>query len=209
MLAAKLLCWGTIATELGASVALLIPRFVLLGIIGSVLFQSSLLLFTGSTFSMFFYAMQAAMLAFVEWPRARWLVIYDGDCGFCARSKKVFERIDLEGLLDWRPFQSGAGREHGISDEEASDRVYLVTGSKIYSGYRAFRMMLLFNPVTYFAIATLIALPGGGAVLYRRIVVAALLVFFLATPLGERAYRIVARNRYRLSAGSTCPAPER
>jgi hypothetical protein len=76
---------------------------------------------------------------------------------FEERASNAPERIDLEGLLDSRPYQSGAGRAHGISDAESSERLYLVTGSKIYSGYRAFRMMLLFNPVTYFAMAALIA----------------------------------------------------
>ena len=174
-------------------------------IVASVLLQSSILLFTGSTHDMFFYAMLAAALLFVDWPRSRWLVIYDGDCGFCLRSKGWFERFDLEELLDWRPFQSGAGRERGISDAEARERVYLVTETKTYGGFRAIRMMLLFNPITYLAMAALIAAAPGNAALYRRIAVAVLLVFFLITPLGEWGYRLVARNRGRLGRNSSCP----
>jgi predicted DCC family thiol-disulfide oxidoreductase YuxK len=206
MLLAKLTCWGTIATELGMSAAFLIRRWFPAGIVASLLFQSSLLLFTGTTFTMFFYATQAALLMFVDWPRSRWLVIYDGDCGFCTRSKEWIERFDLERLLDWRPFQSGAGRPYGISDRDAAARLYLLAGQKIYSGFAAFRMMLLFNPITYFVIATLIAAPRGEAALYRRIVVGGLLAFFLPpfTPVGERVYRLIARNRYRLSANSAC-----
>jgi len=207
----KLMCWGTILTELGMSAAFLVRRWFCWGVLASLLFQSSLMLFTGTTFTMFFYATQAALLLFVDWPRSRWLVIYDGDCGFCNRSKSWFERLDLEELLDWRPYQSGAGREYGISDAEASERLYLVAGSKIYSGFRAFRMMLLFNPVTYFAMAVLIAAPHGEASLYRRIVVSLLLAFFLPpfAPVGEWVYRLIARNRYRLSANSTCVTPDR
>jgi predicted DCC family thiol-disulfide oxidoreductase YuxK len=206
MLLAKLMCWGTIVTELGMSAAFLIRRWFAAGIMASLLFQSSLLLFTGTTFTMFFYATQAALLVFVDWPRSRWLVIYDGDCGFCNRSKGWFERLDLEGLLEWRPFQSGAGRAHGITDADAAERLYLVAGQKIYSGFRAFRMMLLFNPVTYFVMAILVAAPRGEAALYRRLVVGGLLAFFLPPliPVGEWAYRLVARNRYKLSANSAC-----
>ena len=206
LLLAKLMCWGTIAAELGMSAAFLVRRWFNAGIMASLLFQSALMLFTGTTFTMFFYATQAALLVFVEWPRERWLVVYDGDCGFCTRAKEWFERFDLEGLFEWRPYQSGAGRVHGISDAAAADRLYLVAGSKIYSGFRAFRAMLLFNPVTYFAIAVLIAAPRGDAALYRRIVVSGLLAFFLPpfAPVGEWVYRLIARNRYRLSPNSAC-----
>jgi len=209
MLLAKLMCWGTIVMELGMSAAFLVRKWFRAGIWASLLFQSSLLLVSGTTFNMFFYATQAALLMFVDWPRSRWLVIYAGDCGFCNRSKRWFERMDLEGLLNWQAYQSGAGRAYGISDAEASERLYLVAGSKIYSGFRAFRRMLLFNPVSYFAIAVLIAAPPGDAALYRRIVVSALLAFFLPpfAPVGEWVYRWIARNRYRLSTNSACEMP--
>lgn len=209
LLLGKLMCWGTIVGELGMSVTFLVRQWFPVGIFASVLFQSSLMLFTGTTFTMFFYGTQAALLMFVTWPRSRWLVFYDGDCGFCNQCKRWMERFDFEDLLDWRPYQSGGGRVHGITDDQAAERLYLVTESKIYSGFRAFRMMLLFNPVTYFLIAALIAAPQGEAALYRRVVVSGLLAFFLPpfAPIGEWVYRMVARNRYRLSANSTCALP--
>jgi predicted DCC family thiol-disulfide oxidoreductase YuxK len=209
MLLAQAMCWGTIVAELGASAAFLVRRWYPAGILVSLLFQSSLLLFTGDTFSMFFYGMQAALLIFVDWPTSPWLVIYDGDCGFCNRCKRWFERLDLEGLLDWRPFQSGAGKAFGISDAAASEQVYLVAGKKVYSGFRAIRRMLLFNPLTYFAIAFLIGAPRGDfayLTIYRRVVVALLLAVLLPPflPIGERLYRLVARNRYKLAPGGNC-----
>jgi predicted DCC family thiol-disulfide oxidoreductase YuxK len=209
MLLAKLMCWSTIVTELGMSAAFLVKRWFYWGVLASLLFQASLMLFTGTTFTMFFYATQAALLMFAAWPSAPWLVLYDGDCGFCARAKGWFERLDFEGQFSWRPYQSGAGLPYGISGADSAERLYLVAGEKVYSGFRAIRRMLLFNPATYFAIAVLIAAPPGNAALYRRIVVGVLLVFFLPPfiPIGEWAYRLVARNRYRLSANSTCATP--
>ena len=140
------------------------------------------------------------MLAFAPWPRSKMLVIWDGDCGFCALSKKWFERLDLEGLLEWRTWQSGAGRAHGISDAALGERLHLVASGKIYSGFHAFQIMLLYNPVTYFAMALLIAAP------YPRIAASLLLAFFLPVfrPVGEAAYNLVARNRNRLTPNSSC-----
>jgi predicted DCC family thiol-disulfide oxidoreductase YuxK len=206
MALARLMCWTTIGTELGLSAGFLVPRLYPLAIWGNLLFQSALLLFTGTTFTMFFYAMTAASLAFVEWPRSPLLVIYDGDCGFCNRTKEWIERLDLEGRFEWEPLQTGAARRYGITDEAVQQRLHLVAGEKIYAGFAAFQKMLLYNPVFYFAAAVLLAAPPARASLYRDCVVLILLAFFfpLFSPIGEAAYNLVARNRHRLSAQPTC-----
>jgi predicted DCC family thiol-disulfide oxidoreductase YuxK len=196
----KIMCWGTIVTELGLSIAFTMRRLYPLAIWVSLLFHSSLLLFTGSTFTMFFYAMQASMLAFAPWPQPKMLAIWDGDCGFCSLTKKWFERLDLEGLLEWRTWQSGVGRLYGISDAALGERLHLVAEGKIYSGFHAFQIMLLYNPLTYFVMVVLIAGP------YPRIAAGLLLAFFLPVfrPVGEAAYNLVARNRNRLMPNSSC-----
>ena len=58
LVAGKLFCWTTIAAELAIAVLTLIPRFHPAVIWGSGLFQSSLLLFTGDPFNLFFYSME-------------------------------------------------------------------------------------------------------------------------------------------------------
>jgi hypothetical protein len=57
---------------------------------GSVLLHSGMLFFTGSTFTMFFYAMTGSMLAFASWPKrtdagvVRWrLRILHAEQGVC------------------------------------------------------------------------------------------------------------------------------
>ena len=199
MLLAKLMCWAAIVTELGISAAFLIRRLWPLAIWGNLLFQSALMLFTGTTFTMFFYAMTAASLVFVDWPW-RLMVIYDGDCGFCNRTREWWERFDLERLIGWEPFQSGVNRRYGIPDAAVQRRLYLVTEKRIYGGFAAFKIMLLYNPITYFAIALLVTTP------VRLWVVASLLLLFspFFAPIGEAAYDLVARNRHRLSAQSSC-----
>ena len=154
---------------------------------------------------MFFYAMTASMLAFVTWPASPVSVIYDGDCGFCTRTKRWMERLDLERLFAWHPYQSGAGLSYGISMDDASRRLYLVSGSKVYSGFAAFRMLALWNPAAYLVLYAVLAIPGEHS-MFRNITVASLLVFFspIFAPVGEAVYAWIARNRHRLSAQSTC-----
>ena len=162
MLLAKAVSWFTIANELGLSVLLLVRRLFPLGIWLSVLLHSAMLLFTGSTFTMFFYAMTASMLIFVTWPEMPITVIYDGDCGFCMKSKNLIERFDLENMFRWKPYQSGAGRPFGISDSDANRRLYLINGDKIYSGFRALKMIVLYNPVSYLVTYVVLAAAGCG-----------------------------------------------
>ena len=199
LVAAKFMCWTTMVTELGLSGGFLARRFYTLAIWGNILFQSGLLLFTGDPFTMFFYAMTAASLAFVDWPD-RVTVIYDGDCGFCNQTREWFDRFDLERLLEWEPLQSGVNRRYGIPDAAVQERLYLVVGNRIYAGFAAFKMMLLYNPIFYLVTAALVTTP------IRRPIVAALLILFSPpfAPIGEAAYNLVAKNRHRLSPESTC-----
>jgi predicted DCC family thiol-disulfide oxidoreductase YuxK len=165
-----------------------------------------LTLFTGSTFTMFFFAMLASFLVFARWPRATILVLFDGDCGFCTRTKNWLEKFDFDRQFDWQPFQKGGGRTFGIPDEALQRRLHLVADGRIYAGFVAFKMMLLYNPVFYFALAVLLAVPPLGSTLFRNILVTALLLFFspLFSPIGETAYDWVARNRYRIPVKDRC-----
>lgn len=200
LLLAKFFCFATILIELSLSIAFLFPRLYPLGIWGNILFQSSMMFFTGSTFTMFFYAMTAASLAFVDWPAARPVVLWDGDCSFCALTKKWWERFDLLPYLDWVPLQSEASQRFGIPQRALEERLHLVVGSRTYTGFAAFKMMVLYNPLFYFVTAVLMVLPT------RPFVAAPLLVYFfpLFSPAGEAAYNLVARNRHRLVPDSHC-----
>lgn len=212
LLLGKLLCWTTIVLEFGASIMMFIPRLNLYGVCFSVMLQSGILLFTGSTFTMFFYGMQSAMLAFLLWPAKPLTVIWDGDCGFCAFCKKWITRFDLENILEWSPFQSGRGRHHGISDEAAMERLHLITPSgKVLAGFAAVRRMMVYIPLTWITLITLIAAAPEPSPTWRRIVVGTALFFFspLMNPIGSAAYDWVARNRYRIFPNSTCAVPQR
>jgi predicted DCC family thiol-disulfide oxidoreductase YuxK len=206
MLFAKALSWMTIATELGLSVAFQVRRWYRWGIYASLLLHSGMLFFTGTTFTMFFYAMSASMLFFVDWPSKPLVVLFDGECGLCRRVKRWMESADLEGIFEWVPYQAGGAARYGIADAEAERRIHLVDGMKIDAGYAAIRKMLLYNPVTYLAVAAIVAVPRANVSTFRMVAVGVLLVVFLPPfePVGQALYNLVARNRRGLEAGAAC-----
>ena len=165
---ARFMCWTTIVTELATVPGLLIPRFCYWAVLANILFQSSLLLFTGTTFTLFFYAMTAASLAFATWPPAPVPVLYNPDSRF-GQLAKLLQRGDLDGRFHWMP---------------SEDTLQLQAGDAVYTGFRAARMLVLLNPLTYFVIAGSIAALdnfGEGAADFRRMIVAVSL-FLLMPP---------------------------
>jgi hypothetical protein len=167
MFLARFMCWTTIATELGIVPCILIPRLYYWAIIFNVLFQASLLLFTGTTFTLFFYGMTAASLAFEDWPAEPLLVKYDRTRGVANWAKRFLSWWDVDKRFVWTPCETCA--------------FSLSMGNKIYRGFRALRMILLLTPVTYFAIAGAIAACESVpfAPLIRRLIVAASLLLLM------------------------------
>ncbi len=198
--------WLTIITELALAAGFLMRRFWPYAIWGGILFHSGLLLFTSSTFTMFYFAMLATFLVFAPWPQSRVLVLFDGDCGFCNQTKNWLEKFDFDRRFDWQPFQNGGGQPWGITDAALQKRLHLVAGEKIYAGFAACKMMLLYNPVFYLATAALLAAPPLAPALFRKVFVGAMLLFFspLFSPIGEAGYDLVARNRHRIPAKDRC-----
>jgi hypothetical protein len=191
MVLARLMGWGTIVTELAVVPAILIRRLQSQAACANILFQSGLLLFTGSTFTLFFYSMSAASLAFVTWPAEPVTVGYDIDSGLVNRIRKVLQFCDADRRFGWTPHSRDMG-----------DWFHLPIGNRVYTNFRALRMIVLLNPITYLAIATLIAsvpdVPAAAG--YRRVVVASCL-FFLMPPLASIADRILGhRQTDRLTA---------
>jgi hypothetical protein len=171
MLLAKFMCWSTILTELGTVPCLLIPSVQYWAVLANVFFQSSLLLFTGTTFTLFFYSMTAASFAFFNWPTQPVSAFYDVESSLAQRVKSFISAWDLDGLFRWVPSQTDD--QHSLT---------LLLGDRVYSGFSALRMMLLLNPITYILIAASIAVLGdwaGAAVLYRRLIVLISLVVLM------------------------------
>ncbi len=197
----QIICWSTVALELALVPLMLRRRFAWPAIWLSALFQCGLLVFTGDTFNLFFFASQIALLAFVEWPPSPVTVIWDGECGFCAQTKGWMQRFDRDGILHWVPQQTNIGDRWGLSREVLKDAMYSVSGSTIRQGYSAWRAMVVWFPVFWYAAL-------AAVVLAPRPAVVALLLFLtpLSNPIGEAVYRWVARNRHRFG-DQTCALP--
>ena len=202
LVAAKFFCYSTIASEMVLSVALLAPRCYGWALWLSVLFQAALMEFSGSMFTMFFYVMQASMLAFVAWPREL-VVIYDGDCGICNQIRRALERCDFDGVMRWEAFQTGIGERWGIARSAVETRLHLVADGRVYGGFAACKLLLLYLPAFLLLLTLVLAAPPNeGWVWFRRLFVAAWLAFFFPwfDRIGEWCYLRAARNRYRVSA---------
>ena len=184
---AGIFSWLTIASELGLSALLLNRRSRVTAIWLGIFFHTGLLFLTGRTFGLFYYAILASYLAFIEWPRGPVTVLYDGDCGFCASIHRFFEAIALEPFAEWIPFQS-AKELYGIR-KEANQRIHAVVDGRVYVGFAAIKVLILYNPVVYFVFAAILAIPEPASFPYRRWVAVslwiALALFF--NRFGERA----------------------
>ncbi|MBM3785503.1 MAG: DUF393 domain-containing protein [Acidobacteria bacterium] len=204
LVAGKLFCWTSIVTELSIAALALIPSQSTKVIWLGGLFQCGLLLFTGDPFNLFFMAMQAGLLAFANWPAKPILVIWDGSCGFCKRTKEFVERFDADGLYDWRKLQSGAGDAYGLTRDALKRALHAVSERWVLSGYSAIRRMVLYLPLFWMLWLAAFALSPNA--ISRRVVVAAALLLLtpLSNPFGNAIYGWVARHRHELLSGETC-----
>lgn len=110
------------------------------------------------------------------------MLVYDGDCAFCTTCAHALERIgpDAE-IVAW---QLTDLTELGINEEQAAAAVQWVQiDGTIRSGHEAIAATLKTAGPIWRVISRLVLLPG---------------ISWIA----ERAYRLVADNRYRLP-GST------
>jgi hypothetical protein len=180
MFLARFMSWLTIVTELGVVPLLLIPRFYYWGALANILFQCGLLLFVGNTFVLFFYSMTAASFAFVAWPARPMHVLFDPAQGFSTAIKRFLQWTDVDSSFIWEPFHAGSSSNFG-RPAGAGLTLKLIAGEKEYTGFRALRSIILFNPVTYFFIAAAVAVTGNGQgpALYRRILVSSLLILLM------------------------------
>lgn len=182
LLAGKLVCWGTLLAEFAAAIGLLVPRLVPWALVVNTLFQVGLLEFTGTTFTLFFYGMQAATLAFVTWPDT--LSIEADDRKVRHRLlRRVLRCFDPDGLQHWQT-------------STAADRLRLqLGGGKVSTGFAVVQRLLLFSPVFWLAMTVLLARAPDA--LSRRLLVAGVLVFFIPFQAITSHFRTRARARTR------------
>ena len=114
--------------------------------------------------------------------RERPVLVFDGDCAFCTRCAHALERIGPAAeIVAW---QLTDLPQLGITEEQAADAVqWAAVGGEVRSGHEAIAAALNSAGLPWQAIGRMLLLPG---------------ISWMAA----RAYRIVARNRYRLPGGT-------
>lgn len=193
-LASRLMSWASISTELGLSVMLLLRRLYPLAIWVGLAFHTSMLVLANTTFHMYYFAACASYLAFVSWPQEPVRVLYDRDCSFCVKVKHFYEHIDLERRCRWTSWPRAVNAEW-LAARSSRSRIRLTIGEKEYAGFAALKMLLLYNPLTYFALVVVLRAPD--LLDQRRWIAAFVLLLFspLAEPLGNRVFSRLACAR--------------
>lgn len=167
LVAGKIMCWGTIVAEFAVSFGLLVPRLVPFALLTNVFFQVGLLEFTGGTFTLFFYAMQAANLAFLHWPATLELQ-YDPTRPLHRAALFLLRCVNFDNLV----------RSEGTAEERRPFRLS-VNGGAPRTGFVALRTALFYSAGFWLVATAALALLPGGATLARRVLVGAAVAFFI------------------------------
>ncbi|HEY5223589.1 MAG TPA: DCC1-like thiol-disulfide oxidoreductase family protein [Microbacteriaceae bacterium] len=76
----------------------------------------------------------------------RGMVIFDGDCGFCTSAIDWMQNR-LPAFPSAIPYQWAPLDTYGLSVQEARERVWFVSATRLYSGHRAVAAILCRQPV--------------------------------------------------------------
>jgi predicted DCC family thiol-disulfide oxidoreductase YuxK len=123
--------------------------------------------------------------------RERPVLLYDGDCAFCTNCAHVLERIGPDAEIV--PWQFSDLAELGVTEAQAVNAVQWVEADgTIRSGHEAIAAVLKRAGWVWRLAGRVLMLPGISWIV-------------------ARAYRLIARNRYRLPGGTPACAvsPER
>ena len=117
----------------------------------------------------------------------KYIVIFDGDCGFCQNTVNVLKKLDWLKRFDFHPFQNEKilNQYPFLTKEMCEKEIYLVSkNDKYYGGYDAFKIMSVYLPVT-FLFSWFFFLPG-------------------VVQVGRWVYKLIAKNRHRFNSGKVC-----
>jgi predicted DCC family thiol-disulfide oxidoreductase YuxK len=108
-------------------------------------------------------------------------ILYDGDCAFCRKSIAILHKLDWRGVFDYVNVREPLPwlEEPPVRGAPLLDQIHVLTpAGKLYGGYAAMRRLAWLAPPLW-PVAPFMYLPG-------------------IAQLGDRVYRWVARNRFKL-----------
>ena len=123
------------------------------------------------------------------------LVLYDGVCGLCSSLLQFLLTHDRRGVFAFASLQSATGRAvvEGLGGDPAD-----VTSFYVLANYRTDRRRTLARSKAALFVAGQLGWPWKAAVIAR----------VLPSGVLDRAYNVIARNRYRVFGRfEQCPAP--
>lgn len=120
--------------------------------------------------------------------RERPVLLFDGDCAFCTKCAHALERIGPDAEIV--PWQFTDLAELGVTEQQATEAVQLVgADGTVRSGHEAIAAALIAAGQPWRTAGRMLLTPG---------------ISWIAA----RAYRLIARNRYRLPGGTpACALP--
>lgn len=136
---AQFFCWATIIIEFVLVIGFLTPRWRSSAIWLGAAYHTALLVMMNSSFGMFYYAMLASYLAFVDWPRPPLQVTCEPDL-----VARFLQRLDIPKIFEWACHTREGSAEHG--------ELVLQERGRVYTGFSAFKRILLLSPAAYFAL---------------------------------------------------------
>lgn len=188
-----------VATELSMPFLLFNRKTRMTGIYLGIVFHITLIL-TLDVPAIFFFLFPGMLFLFINpehvlrWVEAkrsfnrqapRHKLIFDGDCGFCRRSVRYLQIMDLYDTTDMIAYQDVPNLTElhpELSKEKAEKRVYLIEpDGDLSGGFFAFRRFCFLLPMMY-PLIVLFFFPGSGVI-------------------GPRVYQWVAGHRSLLSFG--------
>lgn len=123
----------------------------------------------------------------IVWPgritaAGRTLVVYDGDCGFCARAVRFMQRrLRDPQAVQAVAWQSVPPAELGLTEQQVKDAAWVIpAGASPRGGAAAFAYLARLGGAAWPFAGVLLGLPP-------------------LSRLARRVYRLVARNRHRMS----------
>ena len=162
LLLSAVLAWAVIATEVALATAFLLRRLVWVAVWLGAAYHTSLVLVTGRTFGMFWYAATASYFAFAEVP-ARLHVTPGSRAGSVwATLRRPLRFLDTEHQVSWGP--------------PSGSRLAVTSGLTSYFGFAALMRLAIALAPVLFAGYILAALP----MLNHRAVAAGVMVLLIA-----------------------------
>ena len=118
------------------------------------------------------------------------ILIFDGDCGFCTTAANFAVRSSKT-PIEAVPWQRASLTDFGLTEQQASTRVYFVSDSgSVFGGHRAFAALLRLQPQRIYKVL-------GGLIVLPPI-----------SWIAGFAYALVAKYRHKLPGGTpACKLP--